>query len=251
MLQYLDANVLLVEYRGFGDSDDAAVNESGLKLDAEAALKFIRTHPRVDPHQIFLFGRSLGGSVAFHLAAHAEQHNIPLAGVMVENTFLSISAMVDTLMPYVAPFKSLILRIGWDSDRIVPHLTVPILYLAGADDQLVPPQHMQKLYKDSKSTRLLHMHIIPGGTHNESWLQGGPEYWQKIKEFMQQAMLAEPVGDAPIAAQTFDATVSSPHTTPGKTPVDIPLMPKNFLMSGFGGNSNKDDPDKTPAKKEN
>ena len=137
MLQYLDAHVLLVEYRGYGDSDDAQVNEAGLKLDAEAALQFIRTHPKVDPNQIFIFGRSLGGSVAFHVAHYAEQKGIPLAGVMVENTFLSIAAMVDTLMPYVAPFKALILRIGWRSEEIVPHLTVPVLYLAGARDELV------------------------------------------------------------------------------------------------------------------
>ena len=52
MLQYLDAHVLLVEYRGYGDSDDAQVNEAGLKLDAEAALQFIRTRPQVDPNQI-------------------------------------------------------------------------------------------------------------------------------------------------------------------------------------------------------
>ena len=252
MLQYLDANVLLVEYRGYGDSDDAHVNEAGLKLDAEAALRFIQTHPRVDPNQIFLFGRSLGGSVAFHLAMHAEQKGIPIAGVMVENTFLSIAAMVDTLMPYVAPFKSLILRIEWNSKMIVPHLTTPILYLAGADDQLVPHEHMLELYKQSKSSRLLQMHIIPGGTHNESWLQGGPEYWQKMKEFMQQAILTEPVGNTPIPSQTYagaSMSSSTAYSTPSKTPVDIPLMPKRFLMSGFGGI--KGDHEGTPAKKEN
>ena len=112
MLQYLDAHVLMVEYRGYGESDDAQINEAGLNLDAEAALKFIHTHPQVDPTQIFIFGRSLGGSVALHLALYAERNNIPIAGVMVENTFLSIAAMVDTLMPYVAPFKSLILRLS-------------------------------------------------------------------------------------------------------------------------------------------
>jgi abhydrolase domain-containing protein 13 len=153
MLQYLGANVLLVEYRGYGDSDDAQINEAGLKLDSEAALQFIRTHPQVDPNQIFIFGRSLGGSVAFHLAQYAERKGIPIAGVIVENTFLSIAAMVDTLMPYVAPFKALILRIGWRSELIVPHLTVPILYLAGARDELVPHSHMLELYKKSSQSR--------------------------------------------------------------------------------------------------
>ena len=62
--------------------------------------------------------RSLGGAVAFHLAAYCESKNINLAGVIVENTFLSIAKMVDTLMPLVAPLKPLVLRIGWDSEKV-------------------------------------------------------------------------------------------------------------------------------------
>ena len=95
--------------------------------------------------------------MAFHLAHYAQQNAIPIAGVMVENTFLSIAAMVDTLMPYVAPFKALILRIGWKSELIVPHLTAPVLYLAGARDELVPHSHMLELYKKTKQSKLLKM----------------------------------------------------------------------------------------------
>lgn len=61
MLQHLNANVLMVEYRGYGDSDSVKPNEKGLKLDAQAALKFISKHPKIDSSKIFLFGRSLGG----------------------------------------------------------------------------------------------------------------------------------------------------------------------------------------------
>ena len=61
MLQNLNANILMVEYRGYGNSDNVAPNESGLKLDAQAALDFISKHPKIDPSKIYLFGRSLGG----------------------------------------------------------------------------------------------------------------------------------------------------------------------------------------------
>ena len=37
MRQYLNVNVLLVEYRGYGDSDSVAPNEKGLKLDESKA----------------------------------------------------------------------------------------------------------------------------------------------------------------------------------------------------------------------
>ncbi|CAB9519095.1 Protein ABHD13 [Seminavis robusta] len=261
MLQYLDAHVLLVEYRGYGDSDDAQVNEAGLKLDAEASLRFIRTHPKVDPDQIFIFGRSLGGSVAFHLAMYAQQQGIPIAGVMVENTFLSIAAMVDTLMPYVAPFKQLILRIGWRSEQIVPLLTVPVLYLAGAQDELVPHAHMMKLYKKTQSSRYLKMHIIENGTHNESWLQGGTEYWAQVKDFMKNAAKLQQAlgGAAPVVAPiqpSIPELPPAPHTVEKTIGQDIgspsiPIMPSRLLgmMSEAvsGGNNNAE----TPAKKEN
>lgn len=195
MYHYLKANVMLVEYRGYGDSDDATTNEDGLKLDSEAALRFLSTYDAIDPSRIFVFGRSLGGAVAFHMAQYAHRENLPLAGVIVENTFLSIARMVDHLMPFLAPFKSLILRIGWNSHRIVPHLSVPTLFLAGSDDQLVPHSHMLELYNLSlKASRCARIHIIKDGTHNETWLQGGREYWEKIRAFMTEVFAAEQRG---------------------------------------------------------
>ena len=144
MIQYLNANILMVEYRGYGESDSVAPSEAGLKLDAEAALNFITKHPKIDPASIYLFGRSLGGAVTFHVAQYAQEHQLPLAGVIVENTFTNIADMVDHLMPLVAPLKCLILRIKWDSLPIVAKLTMPILFLAGAKDELVPHPHMQR-----------------------------------------------------------------------------------------------------------
>eukprot|EP00591_Stephanopyxis_turris_P004496 CAMPEP_0195524198 /NCGR_PEP_ID=MMETSP0794_2-20130614/23899_1 /TAXON_ID=515487 /ORGANISM="Stephanopyxis turris, Strain CCMP 815" /LENGTH=391 /DNA_ID=CAMNT_0040654373 /DNA_START=88 /DNA_END=1259 /DNA_ORIENTATION=+ len=189
MYQALKCNVFLVEYRGFGDSDDTTPNESGLKLDSEAALRFLLDHPQIDSSKIFVFGRSLGGGVGFHLASYAQRENVPLAGLIVENTFLSIAKMVDTLMPLVAPLKGLILRIGWDSSAIAPTLSIPVLYLAGGNDQLVPHSHMKELYALSgKRSVMARMHVVPGGTHNETWLQGGNKYWQKIMAFITDAI---------------------------------------------------------------
>jgi hypothetical protein len=50
----------------------------------------------------------------------------------VENTFLSISAMVDKLMPVVASLKNLVLRIGWNNDKSIINLRQPILFVSGA-----------------------------------------------------------------------------------------------------------------------
>ena len=51
------------------------------------------------------FGLSLGGAVAFHLAEYAQQYKLPLAGLLVENTFLSIKdgVSVDALDSFEVP----------------------------------------------------------------------------------------------------------------------------------------------------
>jgi pimeloyl-ACP methyl ester carboxylesterase len=256
MYRDLNANVLLVEYRGYGDSDSVSPSEAGLKLDAEAALRFISTYPMIDTSRIFAFGRSLGGAVGFHLAQYAEKLSIPLAGVIVENTFLSVSHMVDHLMPYVVYLKPLVLRIGWDSYRIVPHLKVPTLYLAGSADTLVPHSHMLELYKaSSKSSRCARMHVIPGGTHNETWVQGGREYWERIRSFLAEAYAIQSRGMTRSMSSMEDVPLDD--FTNGGTSVRlgsvddakaIPTMPTNLVGMAIKSVISGSKPDTTHKK---
>jgi pimeloyl-ACP methyl ester carboxylesterase len=108
LLRHVPAHVMLVEYRGYGDSPtNIRPSEKGIKLDAEAAILYAHQElvrqesERVDPNKLFVFGRSLGGAVALHLAAYAEGQGIPVCGVILENTFTSISDVsVDEMYAY-------------------------------------------------------------------------------------------------------------------------------------------------------
>ena len=89
--------------------------------------------------------------------------------------------MVDSLMPVVAPFKGLLLRIGWDSEEIAPKLKgLPLLYLSGDKDELVPPSHMDRLHAITGGR----MYKVVGGTHNDTWVKGGKKYWRVVGEFI-------------------------------------------------------------------
>ena len=213
MFTHLNVNVWLIEYRGYGDSEGVP-SEKGLKADAEGVWDYIiqKKLEHVDRRKVFVFGRSLGGAVAFHLVQYAEQMYYDLlegknknkknmmmnglsptlpAGILVENTFTCIADMVDHLLPVVAPLKSIVLRISWDSFSIVSRLTTPTLFLAGAKDTLVPHEQMLKLHRErrrSKINSLVRMHIVKDGTHNETWLQGGKEYWMAIRSFLNEAL---------------------------------------------------------------
>ncbi|KAJ0401062.1 hypothetical protein P43SY_005082 [Pythium insidiosum] len=175
-------NVLMVDYRGFGHSEGEPT-EAGLRQDAEAVLDAVLKREDVDKSKLVVFGRSLGGAVALHLAHKAGDQ---IAGVILENTFLSISSMVDALMPMLSYFKPLVLRINWDSETLIQSVSHPILFVAGEQDELVPPVHMRRLHELAKrSSRRAVWHSVPNGTHNDTWLRGGTAYFDALREFLE------------------------------------------------------------------
>ena len=135
MYEAIGVNVVILSYRGYGESHGIP-EEEGIYLDAEATLQWALQRDDIDHNRIVLFGRSLGGGVAIDLASKHDPAHSGLKGevaaVVVENTFASISAMVDVVFPFVAFLKRLILRMKWESVKKIPHITKPILFLSGA-----------------------------------------------------------------------------------------------------------------------
>jgi len=196
-------NILMMDYRGYGKSTGSP-NEAGLKLDAEAVLYHVRDHPRLKKSPIVVFGRSLGGAVSFYLA---EKFPSLVAGVIVENTFLSISQMVDILMPYLKILKPYVLRIKWNNDEIVPLVRQPILFISGEKDELVPPFHMVKLYDLAKSSMHRQLYSVPCGRHNDTWEKGGSKYYLTLKTFFDNHIRTKP---------TAEETPAAPRDEPAK-----------------------------------
>jgi len=95
--------------------------EEGLKKDADAIIDFLANPAQhdeeiaehINKQLIFGHGRSLGGAVTIYMV---EKNQHLFRGMIIENTFTSISAMADELFPFLKPVKPFILRIGWYSD---------------------------------------------------------------------------------------------------------------------------------------
>jgi len=158
-------NVLMMDYRGFGRSTGTP-NELGLNIDADTVMQYAASHPKLKRSPLVAFGRSLGGAVSVSLA---HRHPTVIKAVILENTFLSISAMVDILMPFLTPFKKLVLCIGWKSDEKIKKLEQPIMFISGDADQLVPPSHMKSLYESSTSSIYTDFFSVLGGGHNDTF----------------------------------------------------------------------------------
>ncbi len=60
---------------------------------------------------------------------------------------------------------------------------IPILFLSGAKDELVPPEHMKTLFELSDSTfKPIRFVSFPNGTHNDTFMQ--PNYFDVIVDFL-------------------------------------------------------------------
>ena len=91
----IGCNVLMLEYRGYGLSSGAP-NEQGLMVDAQTGLDWIRNQEKTKNGKIVVYGQSLGGAVAIQLVAR-NKHTGDIAGLILENTFLSIRKMIPWL----------------------------------------------------------------------------------------------------------------------------------------------------------
>lgn len=110
--------------------------------DAEAILSHVFARTDIDTKRVFLHGRSLGGAVSVYSAAELK---FPLAGVILENTFTSISDMADVLFSKVRFLKGLVLRNFWPSIDRIPRIKQPILFIQSLRDELIPPKQMTAL----------------------------------------------------------------------------------------------------------
>jgi fermentation-respiration switch protein FrsA (DUF1100 family) len=179
----INCNVFMLEYRGYGNSDGTP-SEDGIILDASAAMQWISESAKagkLDASKVFLFGQSLGGAVAIQTAVY---HPHAIAGVILENTFTSISDLVDRLMPFVAPFKKYLLRLKWESINYIADIKVPIFFIAGQRDEIVHPSLMRALKEKATGSVKTTWFEVSDGTHNDSFIKGGGKLLLSLKTFI-------------------------------------------------------------------
>ena len=174
-LARLRAQVLLLEYRGYGRSQGRP-SEAGVYADARAGLAHLVEARGVPEARVVAFGRSLGGAVAVDLA---REHR--LAGVVLESTFPSVAAMARSLLGI--PVGALV-GSRFASDAKIRDLRSPLLFFHGDRDRIVDIELGRQLFELAPEPKAFE--VVRGAGHNDVPMVGGRAYFQRLGRFLDE-----------------------------------------------------------------
>ncbi|KAI8146363.1 Alpha/Beta hydrolase protein [Fennellomyces sp. T-0311] len=176
------ATVVGVCYRGFGSSSGRA-SERGLEQDARSIMHHVNDVYPGRP--VYLYGHSLGGAVAIGLLADNRWDAVQ--GLVVENTYTSIKDMVRALYPRYTPYPFIAKYFLWNHwpslDRI-RRIQAPILFLSSEKDEIVPSEHMERLYDAAISSKQRTWVQFPRSTHMDMNRVESRLYRSALSEFI-------------------------------------------------------------------
>lgn len=166
--------ILAVEYPGYWP-DGVQPSEAGIERNADAGLEWFCQRMSIHPTDVVMFGRSLGGGVAMHLAANSNSRACVLL-----STFTS--------MPDVAAHKywmfpvRLLMRNHYPSLKRMKTCQQPLLQCHGDRDPFVPLQNAERLFAASPATHKRFV-TFTGCGHN---YQCPDLFWSELVSFLDQ-----------------------------------------------------------------
>jgi pimeloyl-ACP methyl ester carboxylesterase len=167
---------LLVNYRGYGDSQGAP-SAAALRADAAFVLDELVRREGVVPEEVVLMGRSLGSGVAVDLASRR-----PVGGLILVTPFDRLSTVASHHYPFL-PVRAL-LRHEMDSLGRAPQIVSPGLVVVAEHDRTVPARYGRRLHGAlAGPTELV---TVAGADHND--LDERPGYWRSIETFLTRVL---------------------------------------------------------------
>lgn len=172
------ANILLVEYPGYGSSPGVPYERS-VDRHVMVAYTYLVEELRLNPESIVLFGRSLGSGPVCRLAQRLQELGEKLGGVILHSPFVSVREVGLSLLGPVAHVMS----DRWDNSAPLASLRCRLLIIHGASDEVVPFTHAERL-RDVRVKHGLHVTFFPTqGTHN--YFSYYRDYLHPVENFLE------------------------------------------------------------------
>ena len=171
----LGLNVLIVDYRGYGQSTGAP-SEEGIYNDASACWQYLTDERGIPAGDIVVFGRSMGGGPATWIASRHRP-----GAVILESVFTSVPDVGAHHYPFL-PVKTLATN-QFDNASRVGAINAPLLSIHSRNDRVVPFELGRQVYEAAPAPkRFLE---IEGG-HNDGFLVSSEAYLRAIDGFLEK-----------------------------------------------------------------
>jgi len=175
-------NVLMVDYRGYGASEGSPSLDTFFE-DSLAVFRYAKNLPEARDLPLLLYGFSLGGFAAAHVAAQE-----PCGGLILEATGTNVTDWTALVVPwYAKPFVRL--RIEPRLQQVnnvekVRRFSGPLLVLGGKADKEAPVRMSKRLLEASPSA-LKVLHVFPEGRHGT--IKADPDFEGVFSTFLARA----------------------------------------------------------------
>jgi fermentation-respiration switch protein FrsA (DUF1100 family) len=166
-------DVLLVSYRGYGKSQGRP-SEKGIYKDAQAALDYAADTLGYPLKRTYIYGRSLGSTVAVHVAQDKE-----LAGLILITPLTSAREYAKA--SHMGPFQY-IAGNAFNSIDKIGRMRCPALFIHGDKDEVIPYKLGKKLYEAYPGEKKFV--TVPGGGHNDLDFVNPELYWSSVRAFL-------------------------------------------------------------------
>ncbi|MCF7901851.1 MAG: lysophospholipase [Candidatus Marinimicrobia bacterium] len=177
-------NILLFNYRGFGDNPGVP-SIRGIVRDGAGAHAFLTKSLDFPRNRIFLMGHSIGSYVALSLAQIDT-----CGGIILDAPFTNFTDLSEDIQKEFPSYWKLLYRINFehklfelDNLSKVKQIRYPILMLARENDDFVPVSRVKVLFHYTLS-REKHFTTIKNASHNT--IVDIDEYTEAINTFIEQ-----------------------------------------------------------------
>jgi alpha-beta hydrolase superfamily lysophospholipase len=192
---WLDANVLMFDLRGHGESGGRTITLGYReKDDVLAAVAWVRSERSGQAKQVIGMGISLGAASLAEAAARAEP---PLDAVILDSCFASTADMTRrvlsdfprathpwllTLGPPLADWHAGCPMMQIRPEESLRKLRSPVLFLHSRGDPLIPSEHASRLHGNAAGPKRLCIFELPG--HCDAFFAERDRYRQEVVAFV-------------------------------------------------------------------
>lgn len=172
-----DLQVILFDYRGFGQSTGAPTEE-GVNTDARSIWDFVTSELGVERERMIIYGRASGGAVAATLAA-----DVNPAGLIIEAGYPAWHLQASQ---QGMALSSRLFSGSFDAMTGLEKSTCPLLVIQSDEDDTVAPALGRMLFDAARAPKT----FFPArGRHGDAIFASREEYREALGGFMDDCLL--------------------------------------------------------------